>query len=118
MLDGLKKGDRVGIWAPNCAEWTVIQFATAKIGAILVTINPAYRLNEVEFALNKAGCTSLIVAPSFKASDYIGMLNELGPTRLPLLQRMVSLGEEKLVREERSVEIECIRECSSLWAPY
>jgi|TARA_R110002124_G_C8972322_1_gene515276 fatty-acyl-CoA synthase len=92
---GVKKGDRVGIWAPNCAEWTVIQFATAKIGAILVTINPAYRLNEVEFALNKAGCTSLIVAPSFKASDYIGMLNELGPTRLPLLQRMVSLGEEK-----------------------
>ena len=67
LLDqGVTKGDRVGIWAPNCAEWTVIQFATAKIGAVLVTINPAYRLNEVEYALNKVECSVLVTAARFK----------------------------------------------------
>ena len=89
---GVQKGDRVGIWAPNCAEWTVTQFATAKIGAILVTINPAYRLTEVEYALNKVGCSVLVTAPSFKSSNYIEMLRELGPARLPHLKLMVSLG--------------------------
>lgn len=92
---GVKKGDRVGIWAPNRAEWTVTQFATAKLGAVLVTINPAYRLSEVEYALNKVGCTALITAPSFKTSDYIAMLRELGPEKLPLLKLMVALGEEQ-----------------------
>lgn len=91
---GVQKGDRVGIWAPNRAEWAVTQFATAKLGAVLVTINPAYRISEVEYALNKVGCTALITAPSFKTSDYIGMLRELGPEKLPLLKLMVSLGEE------------------------
>ena len=91
----MHKGDRVGIWAPNCAEWTVVQFATAKIGAILVTINPAYRTSEVEYALNKVGCSVLVAAPSFKSSDYIGMLLALGPARLPHLRLMVSLGEER-----------------------
>ncbi|NQV96120.1 MAG: AMP-binding protein [Sphingomonadales bacterium] len=89
---GVVRGDRVGIWAPNCAEWTVIQFATAKIGAILVTINPAYRLSEVEYALNKVGCSVLVTAPSFKSSDYVGMLREIGPDKLPLLRTMVVLG--------------------------
>lgn len=93
LAQGVRKGDRVGIWAPNCAEWTVIQFATAKIGAVLVTINPAYRLSEVEYALNKVGCTLLVTAPSFKTSDYIGMLRELGPARLPKLRRLVALGD-------------------------
>ncbi len=93
LAQGVVKGDRVGIWAPNCAEWTVFQFATARIGAILVTINPAYRLSEVEYALNKVGCSVLVTAPSFKTSDYIGMLRELGPARLPRLRLMVSLGE-------------------------
>ena len=94
LLDlGVVKGDRVGIWAPNCAEWTVTQFATAKIGAILVTVNPAYRLSEVEYALNKVGCSVLVTAPSFKSSDYVGMLRELGPEKLPLLRTMVVLGD-------------------------
>ncbi|MBE5075108.1 AMP-binding protein [Erythrobacteraceae bacterium E2-1 Yellow Sea] len=96
LLDqGIVKGDRVGIWAPNCAEWTVTQFATARIGAVLVTINPAYRLSEVEYALNKVGCVGLVTAPSFKTSDYIGMLRELGPAKLPKLRLMVSLGEDE-----------------------
>jgi fatty-acyl-CoA synthase len=92
LAHGIAKGDRVGIWAPNCAEWTVTQFATAKIGAILVTINPAYRVSEVAYALNKAGCAALVTAPAFKSSDYIGMLRELGPARLPRLRLMISLG--------------------------
>jgi fatty-acyl-CoA synthase len=92
-MQGVAKGDRVGIWAPNCAEWTVVQFATARIGAILVTINPAYRTSEVEYALNKVGCAVLVAAPSFKSSDYLAMLRELGPDRLPQLRLTVSLGE-------------------------
>lgn len=95
LAQGVARGDRVGIWAPNCAEWTVIQFATARIGAILVTINPAYRVSEVEYALNKVGCTVLVTAPRFKTSDYIGMLRELGAERLPHLRLMVSLGAER-----------------------
>ena len=91
---GIGKGDRVGIWAPNRAEWAVIQFATARIGAILVTINPAYRTSEVEYALNKVGCRLLVLAPRFKSSDYVAMLRELGPQRLPMLEHMVALGEE------------------------
>lgn len=92
LARGVRKGDRVGIWAPNCAEWTVTQFATAKIGAILVTINPAYRVSEVEYALNKVCCTVLVTAAAFKTSDYIAMLRELGPAKLPHLKLMVSLG--------------------------
>ena len=95
LAHGVAKGDRVGIWAPNCAEWTVTQFATAKIGAILVTINPAYRLSEVEYALGKVGCSVLVTAPSFKTSDYVGMLRELGPGKLPHVRLMVSLGDER-----------------------
>ncbi|MEO0033700.1 MAG: hypothetical protein RIS94_3458 [Pseudomonadota bacterium] len=90
---GVRKGDRVGIWAPNCAEWAVIQFATARIGVILVTINPAYRTSEVEYALNKVGCTVLVTAARFKTSDYVAMLREVGPDRLPMLRRMVVLGD-------------------------
>ncbi len=93
VAQGIKKGERVGIWSPNCAEWTVTQFATAKIGAVLVTINPAYRLSEVEYALNRVGCIALVTAPSFKSSDYIGMLRELGPKKLPQLRVLVSLGD-------------------------
>jgi len=95
LLDcGVVPGDRVGIWAPNCAEWAVLQFATARIGAILVTINPAYRTSEVEYALNKVGCTVLVTAARFKSSDYVAMLRELGAERLPNLQRMIVLGAE------------------------
>ena len=76
---GIEKGDRVGIWAPNRVEWLLTQFATARIGAILVNINPAYRVFELEFALRKTGCKALILAEAFKTSDYIAMLRELVP---------------------------------------
>jgi len=76
---GLQPGDRVGIWSPNRYEWVLTQFATAKAGLILVNVNPAYRIAELEFALNKVGCKALIVAPSFKSSNYIGMLQQLAP---------------------------------------
>jgi fatty-acyl-CoA synthase len=76
---GVRKGDRVGIWSPNRIEWIMTQFATARIGAILVCINPAYRPYELEFALNKVGCKVLVTACSFKSSDYISMLQGLAP---------------------------------------
>jgi fatty-acyl-CoA synthase len=76
---GLERGDRLGIWSLNNAEWVVVQFATAKAGIILVNINPAFRVTELEFALNKVGCKALVTATSFKTSDYIGMLTGLAP---------------------------------------
>ncbi len=76
---GLKPGERIGIWSPNRAEWALTQFAAAKAGLILVNINPAYRLTELEYALNKVGCAALVTATQFKTSDYIGMLNTLAP---------------------------------------
>ena len=76
---GLRKGDRIGIWAPNCIEWVLLQFASAKIGAILVTINPAYRKNELRYALNKVQCKILVMASSFKTSDYVSMIKEIAP---------------------------------------
>jgi fatty-acyl-CoA synthase len=100
---GLEPGDRVGIWAPNCAEWTVAQFATAKAGLILVNINPAYRLSELEHVLRTVGCRALISAARFKTSDYIAMIRELVPElgngsgelkskRLPELRHVISIG--------------------------
>ena len=101
---GLEPGDRVGIWSPNNPEWVVAQFATAKAGLILVNINPAYRLAELEYALNKVECRALITATSFKSSDYIGMLNALAPelaaaapgglaaARLPALGQVIQIG--------------------------
>jgi fatty-acyl-CoA synthase len=74
---GVGKGDRVGIWSPNCAEWTLTQYATAKIGAILVNINPAYRTHELAYALNQSGTRLLVSAPSFKTSDYRAMVAEV-----------------------------------------
>ncbi|MCC6188787.1 MAG: AMP-binding protein [Anaerolineales bacterium] len=79
MALGLQKGERVGIWAPNRAEWTITQLATAKIGAILVTINPAYRLHELEYALNQSGCVMLVMAPQFRTGNYVEMLQTLCP---------------------------------------
>lgn len=104
---GLRPGDRVGIWAPNCAEWVVTEFATAKAGLILVNINPAYRIAELEYALGKVGCTALILAPSHKSSDYVAMIGELTPelataapgmlraARLPDLRLVVVLGQRE-----------------------
>jgi fatty-acyl-CoA synthase len=101
---GLCRGDRIGIWAPNCAEWTITQFASAAIGLILVNINPSYRLPELEFCLNKVACKALITAASFKSSDYLAMLLTLAPelhhcppnalmsARLPNLKLIIRLG--------------------------
>ena len=103
---GLAPGDRVGIWSPNNAEWVVAQFATAKAGMILVNINPAYRISELEYALNKVGCAALITAPAFKTSNYIDMLVTLMPEiptsvagalaaeRVPLLRTLICLGAD------------------------
>ena len=92
---GLEPGDRIGIWSPNNAEWVITQFATAKAGLILVNINPAYRLTELEYALRKSGCKALITAPRFKSSDYLAMLRTLlEQKRLPELRTVVHLGAE------------------------
>ncbi|MDR3656399.1 MAG: AMP-binding protein [Mycobacterium sp.] len=88
---GITKGDRVGIWAPNCAEWTFVQYATAKIGAILVNINPAYRAHELEYVLNQAGVSMLIAAENAETADYAGMIGEVRP-RCEALDRVVLLG--------------------------
>ena len=76
---GVGKGDRVGIWSPNRAEWVFVQYATAKLGAVLVNVNPAYRTHEVEYVLNQAGIRTLVCAPSFKTSDYVAMVAEVRP---------------------------------------
>ncbi|MFE7801147.1 AMP-binding protein [Nocardia sp. NPDC057440] len=76
---GIGKGDRVGIWAPNCPEWFMVQYATAKLGAILVNINPAYRTSELEYVLRQAGVRMLIVARAFKSSDYVAMIEQVRP---------------------------------------
>jgi len=94
LLDlGVTKGDRVGIWAPNCAEWTFTQYATAKIGAILVNINPAYRSHELEFVLNQAGIKVMVAAEKFKTSDYAGMIEAAKP-KSPKLEHVVLIGGE------------------------
>jgi fatty-acyl-CoA synthase len=87
---GIRPGDRVGIWAPNQAEWVVTQYATARIGAILVNVNPAYRTSELAYALERSGCRMLVSAPEFKGSDYVAMVEEVRPG-LPRLERVVFL---------------------------
>ncbi|RMX14784.1 AMP-binding protein [Vandammella animalimorsus] len=101
LRTGLQPGDRIGIWSHNNVEWVLMQLATAKVGLVLVNINPAYRTAEAEYALNKVGCKALVAMPSFKTSDYLGMLRELAPEleqcepgqlaarRLPFLRRVV-----------------------------
>ncbi len=85
---GVDRGDRVGIWAPNCAEWTLTQYATAKIGAILVNVNPAYRTHELSYAVNQSGLSLLLAATSFKTSDYRGMVEQTRDA-CPSLRRVV-----------------------------
>ncbi|WP_108882737.1 fatty acid CoA ligase family protein [Anderseniella sp. Alg231-50] len=114
---GLYKGDRIGIWSPNRPEWVIAQFATARIGLILVNINPAYRRHELEFALNKVGAKALISATSFKSSDYIEMLQDLAPelsgavagdlkaSRLPKLTTIIHLGDEPVAGMYRFADV-------------
>ena len=89
---GIDKGDRVGIWSPNVAEWVMVQYATAKIGAILVNINPAYRTHELEYVLNQSGIRTLIAAPQFKTSDYAAMISEVRP-QCPGLRDVILIGQ-------------------------
>src|SRR4029078_10941891 len=91
---GIAKGDRVGIWAPNCAEWTIVQYATAKIGAILVNVNPAYRTHELSYALNQSGLRLLFSAEAFKTSDYRGMIEQVRFST-HALERVVYLGTDE-----------------------
>jgi len=103
---GFEKGDRIGIWSPNRAEWLLTQFATAEIGLVMVNINPAYRLAELEYALNKVGCKGLILAESFKTSHYLEMLQTLAPElegaepgklqseKLPHLRTVIRMGTD------------------------
>ncbi len=94
IATGLRAGDRVGIWAPNCAEWVMLQYATARAGIILVNINPAYRSHELSFALRQSGVRLLVSAESFKTSDYRGMISEvLGD--LPDLEDVIYLGTQR-----------------------
>mgnify|MGYP000149010361 FL=1 len=104
---GLEPGDRVGIWAPNCSEWVLTQFATAKVGLVLVNINPAYRRAELAYALNKVGCKALVLAPALKSTDYLTILNDLAPElssakpgallsrALPELKHVIRLGTQQ-----------------------
>jgi fatty-acyl-CoA synthase len=87
---GLQKGDRIGIWAPNCAEWTITQYATAKIGAVLVNVNPSYRTHEFAYAVNQSGMRMLVSASSFKTSDYAAMVAETAADN-PGLERVIYL---------------------------
>jgi len=91
LAAGISVGDRVGIWAPNCAEWVLTQYATAKVGAILVNINPAYRTSELEFVLNQSGARLLVAAQRLKTSDYAAMIDEVRP-RCAALEEVVLLG--------------------------
>src|SRR5919201_1342271 len=131
----LQAGDRVGIWAPNCAEWALVQFATARMGAILVNINPAYRAHELEYALKQSGVKLLVTAPRFRQHDYratvAGLLPELTASpgvmdlharALPELRQIVCLGEEPgagmmswadLLLRAASVDDEALRERSA-----
>ena len=88
---GLQRGDRLGIWSPNNTEWVLTQYATAEIGVVLVTLNPAYRTSEVEYALAQSGCRVLVAATEFKTSDYRAMIAEVRP-QLPDLERVVFIG--------------------------
>jgi fatty-acyl-CoA synthase len=101
---GLQPGERVGIWSQNCAEWVLVQFATARAGLVLVNINPAYRRAELEHVLAKVGCACLILSPAFKSSDYLAILHDVAPeirasepgrlacARLPALRHVIRLG--------------------------
>jgi fatty-acyl-CoA synthase len=108
MQLGLQKGERIGIWAPNRAEWTITQFATSKLGLILVNINPAYRLHELEYVLKQSGCSALVIAAQFKSSNYTEMICTLAPelqqcepgqltsAKLPDLTTIIRMGTEKI----------------------
>jgi len=111
MAAGLDVGDRLGIWSPNCAEWVLVQYATAKAGIVLVNVNPAYRTSELEYALRQSGCRVLVAAKAFKTSDYAAMVQEVRP-RLPGLERVVLLDTpdwDELLAQADAVDEDALR---------
>ncbi len=119
VAQGFVKGDRIGIWAPNCAEWVLVQYATARIGVILVNINPAYRTHEVRYALQQSGCRGLISATTFKTSDYVAMVEEVRP-ELPELEKVVFIGTddwEQLLSTAETVSPDRVAEISQTLSP-
>lgn len=104
---GLNRGDRVGVWAPNCMEWILCQYATALAGLVQVNINPAYKTYELEYSLNKVGCKAIIMSETFKSQNYVKMLLELCPElesskpgqlnskRVPGLKSAILIGQHK-----------------------
>lgn len=108
---GVEKGDRVGIWAPNCAEWTIVQYAAAKIGAILVNVNPAYRTHELAYVLEQSGVRTLIAATSFKSSDYRAMVDEVRPG-CPALRDVLFLGTDEwsALQQQQQVPVDAVRD--------
>ncbi len=116
---GFSKGDRIGMWAPNCAEWVLVQYATARIGVILVNVNPAYRTHEVQYALNQSGCKGLVSATEFKTSDYVTMVKEVRDD-LPGLEQVVFIGTEDwdhLLADAATVSSETVAEIERELAP-
>src|SRR5947209_4458614 len=97
LAAGLEPGDRLGIWSPNCAEWVLAQYATARAGVILVNLNPAYRTSELEYALCQSGCRVALVAPAFKTSDYPAMATGVAPS-CPALERVIVLSSPEWER--------------------
>jgi fatty-acyl-CoA synthase len=112
---GLGRGDRVGIWSPNCAEWALTQYATAKLGIILVNINPAYRSHELAYVLNQSGCVALVAATSFKTSDYVAMVDSVRP-ETPQLTQTVFIGSpdwDELLTRSETVTLDAVRAISA-----
>ncbi|WP_179421161.1 AMP-binding protein [Pedococcus badiiscoriae] len=119
LATGMTTGERVGIWAPNCAQWTVVQYATAKIGAILVNINPSYRTHELEFVLKQAGISAVFLAESFKTSDYVAMLDEVRGS-CPQLRDSFVFGQEswdQLLARAEEVSEEQVAQVQSALKP-
>ncbi|PRC45975.1 AMP-binding protein, partial [Mycobacterium sp. ITM-2017-0098] len=119
MSLGVERGDRVGVWAPNCPEWTIVQYATAKIGAILVNINPAYRTHELRYVLDQAGVGTLISATQFRSSDYVAMVDEVR-SEVAALQRVLFIGTDDwdiLVSDASQVTEARLRERSTELSP-
>jgi fatty-acyl-CoA synthase len=119
LAEGFAVGDRLGIWAPNCIEWALVQYATAKIGVILVNVNPAYRTHELEYALRQSGCRGIVAATEFKGSDYVAMVASIRES-LPGVQFVWHIGDDDwhhwLEHHERA-SVEQLRERSASLSP-
>src|SRR6476619_4267116 len=119
LAAGIEAGDRVGIWAPNCPEWVLLQYATAEVGAILVNINPAYRTHELAYVLDQSGVRLLVAATEFKTSDYRSMVAEVRPES-PSLEEVCFIGTDDwggLVDAGDAVSVEALRERMAGLAP-